>query len=378
MLMDSFEVENFRSLKHLKLEKLARVNLLVGKNNSGKTSVLEALFALRGFGSAGWLSIIENERGLAGGKSDFRYLFYRFDAAKPIRLAVTHCESDSDTLSPSSSLDVTLELKGQSTFKERELSSRETMRGDSRRSNSAALRVTLRSPMASEPIVFEIGLWDGSSEYYCMPVSDAAEEMLKQGLPFPAVSRYGGSEILTTNIDYQTLSAKLESLKFNKLDASLIKAMQRIDSRIQTIELGVGGQIYLDLGDNFRTLLPLNLMGEGIQRLMDVTSAIVIGKGNVVFIDEIDNGLHYSALRILWKGILQAAREYDVQVFATTHSAEALRHLTWVLDDEENASYRDDVAAYTLVRADDDTVRSYRHDYEQLDYALDHGLEVRN
>ncbi|RZK12434.1 MAG: DUF2813 domain-containing protein [Hymenobacter sp.] len=45
MLMDSFEVENFRSLKHLKLEKLARVNLLVGKNNSGKTSVLEALYA---------------------------------------------------------------------------------------------------------------------------------------------------------------------------------------------------------------------------------------------------------------------------------------------------------------------------------------------
>lgn len=100
--------------------------------------------------------------------------------------------------------------------------------------------------------------------------------------------------------------------------------------------------------------------------------------GAVVLIDEVDNGLHYSALRILWKGILQAAREYDVQVFATTHSAEALRHLTWVLDDEENASYRDEVAVYTLIRADDDTVRTYRHDYEQLDYALDHGVEIRN
>ena len=67
-----------------------------------------------------------------------------------------------------------------------------------------------------------------------------------------------------------------------------------------------------------------------------------------------------------------------MQVFATTHSAEALRHLTWVLDEEENASYRDDVAAYTLIRADDDTVRSYRHDYGQLEYAIEHGIEVRN
>ncbi len=98
----------------------------------------------------------------------------------------------------------------------------------------------------------------------------------------------------------------------------------------------------------------------------------------MLLIDEIDNGLHYSALRILWKGILQAAREYDVQIVATTHSAEALRHLTWVLGEEEHAEYRDDVAAYTLIRADDDTVRSYRYDYEQLEFALEHDMEVRN
>ena len=75
---------------------------------------------------------------------------------------------------------------------------------------------------------------------------------------------------------------------------------------------------------------------------------------------------------------MYAARKHDVQIITTTHSAEALRNLTWVLDDEENASYRDDVAAYTLIRADDDTVRSYRHDYGQLEYALEHGIEVRN
>lgn len=144
------------------------------------------------------------------------------------------------------------------------------------------------------------------------------------------------------------------------------------------MELGAAGQIYFDLGNDFRTLLPLNLMGEGIQRLLDVITSIAHTAGGIVLIDEIDNGLHYSALRTLWKGILQAAREYDVQVFATTHSAEALRHLTWVLDDEENASYRNDVAAYTLIRATDDEVKNYRYNYGQLEFALERGIEVRN
>ena len=119
-------------------------------------------------------------------------------------------------------------------------------------------------------------------------------------------------------------------------------------------------------------------MGEGIQRLLSIIASIASNAGGIVLIDELDNGLHYSALRVLWKGILQAAREYNVQIVATTHSVEALRHLTWVLDDEEHASYRDDVAAYTLIRADDDTVRSYRYDYEQLEFALEHDMEVRN
>lgn len=80
----------------------------------------------------------------------------------------------------------------------------------------------------------------------------------------------------------------------------------------------------------------------------------------------------------MWKGILLAAREYNVQIISTTHSAEALRHLTWVLDDEEHKDYRDDVAAYTLIRANDDIVHSYRYNYEQLEFALEHDMEVRN
>lgn len=42
-MLSSLKIKNFRSLEDFQIDKLGRVNLIVGKNNSGKSSVLEAL-----------------------------------------------------------------------------------------------------------------------------------------------------------------------------------------------------------------------------------------------------------------------------------------------------------------------------------------------
>ncbi|MEZ2230398.1 ATP/GTP-binding protein [Microcoleus sp.] len=42
-MLESFHIDNFRLFKHLEVRKLGRVNLIVGKNNSGKSTFLEAL-----------------------------------------------------------------------------------------------------------------------------------------------------------------------------------------------------------------------------------------------------------------------------------------------------------------------------------------------
>ncbi|WP_460586138.1 AAA family ATPase [Hymenobacter arcticus] len=368
--MDSFEVENFRSLKHLKLEKLARVNLLVGKNNSGKTSVLEALIAVLGVGGVDWLSIIERERGLHGERADFKYLFYLFDIKRLIKLSVAH-RGFTNNSNPHLMLEnIILRLENRAVTREQGASN------FSLRNSTTVLMSAIESPAVSVPIIFETGRVE-REQFYAIPVSEGAEKAVAGDFDFPFTARHAFSEILTTTIDQETLSHKIEAIKVNKREGPLLLLIQTVDSRIRQIQLGGNNQIYLDC-EGFQTLVPLNLMGEGVQRLLDVISAFANVGGGVVLIDEIDNGLHYSALRILWKGILKAAREYDVQVFATTHSAEALRHLTWVLDDEEYKDYRDDVAAYTLIRAKDDTVRSFRYDYEQLEFAMDNDIEVRN
>ncbi len=371
MLMDSFEVENFRSLKHLKLEKLARVNLLVGKNNSGKTSVLEGMYALRNIRHGEWLKSIEKERGIGKETGDFRQLFYGFDGSINVHLAATYAPIDKTTQGDAPFLDAILSLvrSPAADWSVRRGNEHTTKRSTA---NALGIAVKLSNSLIPQPILFDLRRADDSDMFF-ISISPDAEIFLNNPVLLP---RHQGTELITTSIDRLLLSQKLEGLKISKQEEPLLRVMQQIDPRIKRIELVSGGQIYLDVG--FTSLTLLNLMGEGIQRLLDVATAIAQMAGGVVLIDEIDNGLHYSALRILWKGILQAAREYDVQIVATTHSAEALRHLTWVLNEEENASYRDDVAAYTLIRAKDDTVRSYRYNYEQLEFAMEHDIEVRN
>lgn len=368
MLMESFEVENFRGLKHLKLEKLAQVNLLVGKSNVGKTSVLEALVALMSGGNPAGFLVMEKERGLVGNKADFKYLFYKFDTHNPIKLSVTHRKNDADTADPQANHSITIEAANQRVS---------TSAIVKRPFATTELALTIQLGVFPHPLTSNAKRDENGGISASLDVNEVGVQ-LGPHLGFPAASRHSILEIMTTTIDREALSEKIEALKFNKAETTMLQVMKSIDPRIESIVLGAGGQIYFDLGKDFRTLLPINLMGEGIQRLLAVISSFAANANGIILIDEVDNGLHYSALRVLWKGILQAAREYDVQVFATTHSAEALRHLTWVLDEEENASYRNDVAAYTLIRADDDTVRSYRHDYEQLEYAIEHGIEVRN
>jgi AAA15 family ATPase/GTPase len=71
-------------------------------------------------------------------------------------------------------------------------------------------------------------------------------------------------------------------------------------------------------------MVPIPFMGDGIRRVLSIVLAIANAPGGVVLIDEVENGLHYSVMKDVWKAIALAARQFDVQVFATTHSWECI------------------------------------------------------
>lgn len=71
--------------------------------------------------------------------------------------------------------------------------------------------------------------------------------------------------------------------------------------------------------------VPLNIVSSAVNKVVAVLSCIAANPRCTVFIDEIENGIHYSKLEAFWRGLLELSRTYDAQVFASTHSWECLQ-----------------------------------------------------
>lgn len=105
-------------------------------------------------------------------------------------------------------------------------------------------------------------------------------------------------------------------------------------------------------------------------------ASLVIHVGNapkgVVLVDEIENGLHYSILPRVWKAVGEVARQFDTQIFATTHSMECIVAAHKAFSESEHYDFR----LHRLERTGD-TVHTVTYDQETLDAAIETGLEVR-
>ena len=118
-------------------------------------------------------------------------------------------------------------------------------------------------------------------------------------------------------------------------------------------------------------MIPIALLGEGSQRLCSLVLAIGQASGSLALVDEIDTGLHYSLLRDMWKVVARATREFDVQLFATTHSFECMTAAY-----EAFADSPEDFSMHRLERVNGEIVcKSFGH--ESLGTALELGFEVR-
>jgi AAA15 family ATPase/GTPase len=88
------------------------------------------------------------------------------------------------------------------------------------------------------------------------------------------------------------------------------------------------------------TFYHINELGEGLNQYIAFIILLLTHKNAILFIDEIENGIHYTNLDKLWEIILTISKEQNVQVFATTHSKECIESYARVakkLEDEEIA-----------------------------------------
>jgi energy-coupling factor transporter ATP-binding protein EcfA2 len=353
-------ISNFRRFQHFTMEGLGRVNLLVGPNNCGKTTVLEAIDLLAEQPdpcSLGHLSINRGavthpagEQSLKSARIGLRHLFYGHVAKVGAEFGIAGTATDA-----------THRLRVKITAEPTKIPRLGKLFGtevwlDVQRSG---LEVQIAE---SVPLT-------GSAEWMFSDWS-ARNDAGGVGTPVPFVG--------TSSLESWVIAELLSKFQLNPEEELVLDILRLIEPRIDGIT-SVGtpvidavvdrGGIYVRLKGQ-RERIPIGSLGEGVWRLLALALALVDARGSVLLVDEIDIGLHYTAQADMWRMVKRAAEELDVQVFATTHSRDCIYALAQVARADVT-----DGSEVTIQRIEGDHAVAYNE--QEIVLAAERGIEVR-
>ena len=123
--------------------------------------------------------------------------------------------------------------------------------------------------------------------------------------------------------------------------------------------------------NRFPVPVPLRSYGDGVNRLFGIILSLVNAKGGLLLIDEFENGLHYSVQETIWKAIFRLANQLDVQVFATSHSYDAVKAFKAAATESP-----EDGVLIRLTRKGDDIIPTVLAE-KDISIATESGIEVR-
>lgn len=366
--ISNLTVERFRSLKHLRIEGLGRVNLITGKNNTGKSSLLEAIRILASDASPATLSSIlryreedtgegeDSGRGAEGeGFGQIGSLFTGFprvaEAQEPIRIAAI---SQGRALDLVISLALLIEERGADGSRRFSTAQAELFPG-------TAVFPALRIEGSGANRVFPLDMVRRYSRgrFYS---SESPEE---PKMPCVAVSPYGGES--TSN-----LGSLWDKIALSDREEDVVRALQIVAPDISGVSM-VGGEgprrmrTAIVRSRRFSRPVPLRSFGDGLNRLFGIILSLVSAKGGILVIDEFENGMHHSVQLDVWRGIFKLSRALQVQVFATSHSWDAVQAFQQALvaEAEEGTlvrlTRRDDVVIPTLFSPQELAIASRDH-----------------
>jgi hypothetical protein len=134
-----------------------------------------------------------------------------------------------------------------------------------------------------------------------------------------------------------TLHDELYSLVIEQgLEDDFDTLLQKFDKNIKKFRI-IKSQPKCNKNEN-GDFFDLNEFGDGLAKFISYLSLLLVSKNGILFLDEIENGIHYTNLDKLWEIILTISKQQNVQVFATTHSKECIESYARVakkLEDEE-------------------------------------------
>jgi energy-coupling factor transporter ATP-binding protein EcfA2 len=377
MMIKNLSIENFRGFQSFRMKELGRVNLIVGANNCGKTTVLEAINILMSHGNLATISTIHSRRGeiswlernnpagVLSRQYEVRRLFRGHNAAAGscFRLAAT---TDTEPVELSAKIE----------------------EYDPAEPGAVQPRLLMveNPDEPVRPLLLSLSWTNALPHRFRLPISqpgtvgaDAFNFASRAVGPVDFPVRF----ITASSLVAEVVSKLFDDIVLTPEEDLVIDTLRIIEPAIQrvasagseqalaTLHYSPRGGIVVRLKD-ISDRVPIGSMGDGIWHVLGLALFVVQCRNGILLVDDVDAGIHHTVMDEVWKFLYSAARKYNVQIFAVTHSRDCYKSLATISDDA--VSEHSDV---TIQRIERGRELAVAYTEQEIIAAAQHDIEVR-
>ncbi|WP_120884122.1 AAA family ATPase [Helicobacter pylori] len=333
-MIQSVCIKNFKNFEDTQIDGFTKLNIITGQNNAGKSNLLEALYYLVGKSMhpcTNVLEIYDNIRKEPLTSESKSLMFYGLDTEKEIQIVTT--------LDNNQTLDLQIKFiasENQKVIESQIIPTAEQTQMPSQlnftlKKNNEEIyndHLNIAKVPNFPPIPNQLG--------YNRQFKNFEPSQLQELLPFES------AVIIPSDVVYRQahmIQAVSKICSNNQLEEELNKHLNQFDNNIQAISFNTNNQLKLKV-KNIKEKVPLSVFGDGLKKYLHIVSAFMADNAKTIYIDEVENGLHFSRMGLLLKNIIDFInnnKDGNLQVFMTTHNQEFIEILDQVIKEKDFA-----------------------------------------
>jgi len=329
-MIKDIQIREYKGFKNLKLDNLSQINLISGKNNIGKTALLEALF------------IYDD----TAASFDTWYTLYSIDPflfiAKNRNISKKRLKKYLQDIHYKVE-DFNIQSKSHYELNDKEKAEVKKLNQDYDK--------------------FIVGYTNDDMDI--LPIQNTIDYHDIFYTKYINSSKPSNERLVTL---YSTIQSKGIQHKF-------LNYLQLLDEDIVWLEpqlLEDEMLFRINLKNPERSLVSSEL-GEGSNRYIEILCSLLSNSKGTVFIDEIENGIHYSKLYDIWKAIIEVVKEEEIQLFVTTHDLESIEALTRA---SEDMNFKE-ITSIKLTKDTGNKIYPIIRNYSSFSATVNAGMDIR-
>ncbi len=344
-MIQSVRIKNFKTFKDTQIDGFTKLNIITGGNNVGKSNLLEALYCLVGKSMhpcANILEIYDNIRKEPLTIESKNLMFYALDTKKEIRIVTT--------LDNNQTLDLQIKF----------------IASEYQNTIESQIIPTAEQAQAFSQLkfIFKKGEEEIYNDYlkiaripnfppipnqssYNRQFNNFKPNLSRKLLPFESATIITPSDVARKRnvinpnaihiMDPNVIQAVGKVLDDNQLEKRLNQSLNQFDKNIQAIRFNTNNQLKLKV-KNIKEKVPLSVFGDGLKKYLHIVSAFMADNAKTIYIDEVENGLHFSRMKLLLRCVIDFIndnKDGNLQVLMTTHSQEFIEILDQVIREKD-------------------------------------------